>query len=461
MAQTTVPNTTRERAGQIVAELAERLADPDRVAAAATAPDNVDYWAGLPAPQPPWTGLSLAEGHTGVALLYAELSHTTPGHRTTTHAHLTTAVQLATAARDPSTSRVVEGLFSGPPSLAFAACIGQHDPNDYVKLLDQLDEQVTTRLRALLAQEEERLSTRHAGAPMEAYDTINGASGLGRYLLLRQPRHRELLADTLSYLVRLTRPVEVDGHTVPGWWAPLWGLPGELGLDSNPRIARGHFNPGLAHGICGPLALLALSWQADIRVPGQEEAIAQIANHLLAFQPESGLWPTTIGFDEFIATSRHAPTADNNPISWCYGTPGVARVLYLAGRALNRDDWQQQAIQALDNALALAAPPHITDCTLCHGWAGLLQITWRIAHDSADQRLTKQLSELARPILAAYDADLPFGFYYGRSLRRPGWRVAPHQAGFLKGAAGIALALHTYATDREPSRNWDAALLIS
>jgi hypothetical protein len=460
MAQTTVADTTRERAGQVVAELAERLADPDRVAVAATAADNVDYWAGLPAPQSPWTGLSLAEGHAGVALLYAELAHTTPEHRKTTHAHLATAARLATAAHDPFTSREMVGLFSGAPSLAFAARIGQYDPSDYAKLLDRLDEQVTARLRALLAQEEERLNSGRAGAPMDAFDTINGLTGLGRYLLLRQPHHRELLVRALSYLVQLTRPVEVHGHTVPGWWAPLWQLPEEFRLDTDPSIARGHFNPGVAHGICGPLALLALSCQADIRVPGQEEAIGQIVNHLLRFQPESGLWPTTIGFDEFIANSSQAPAADNNPTSWCYGTPGIARALYLAGRALNRHDWQQQAIQALDKALALA-PPYITDSTLCHGWAGLLQITWRIAHESADQRLIKWLPDLARPILSAYEAELPFGFEYKRSLRQPGWRVAPHQAGFLKGAAGIALALHTYATDKEPFRNWDAALLLS
>jgi class I lanthipeptide synthase len=436
--KTAVPDTTRERAGQIVAELAERLADPDRVAAAATTPDNLDYFPGMPAPQPPWTGLSLSEGHAGVALLYAELAHATPRHRATTHTH------LATAARDLSTYHA-RNLVAGAPSLAFAACIGQHDPNDYLKLLDRLDRYVTTPLRALLAQEEER---------MDAYDTLHGASGLGRYLLLRQPRHRELLADTLSYLVRLTRPVEAHGHTVPGWWVPI-----QPALDADPRFARGHFNLGLAHGICGPLALLALSWQADVHVPGQEEAIVRIANHLLAFQLDGGLWPGVIGFDEYIVDSP-APTADDKMVAWCYGTGGVVRALYLAGRALGRHDWQQTAVRALGNALT-CQPLEITDCSLCHGWAGLLQTTWRTAHDSADERLTKQLPELARPILAAYAADLPFGFYYERPNLRPGRRLAPHRAGFLEGAAGIALALHTYATDREPSRNWDAALFLS
>jgi hypothetical protein len=463
--QTSVADTTtRELAGQLAIEIAERLADPDRVATAATAADNVDYWAGLPAPQPPWTGLSLAEGHAGVALLYAELAHTAPEHRKTAHAHLASATRTASRELNPFTSREVVGLFSGASALAFAACISQYEPSDYATLLDRLDQNVTAVLRAVLDQEEERLRSGRAGAPMEAFDTINGATGIGRYLLLRQPQHRELLVRTLSYMVGLTQSVEVHGHTVPGWWAPLWQLPEQLGIDvdaADPLIARGHFNPGVAHGICGPLALLALGYQAGIRVPGHEEAIGRIADHLIHFQPESGLWPTTISFDDFIADSSQVPAADNNPTSWCYGTPGVARALYLAGRALDRQDWQQRAIRALDTSLTLAGPPYITDATLCHGWAGLLQITWRTANESGDEGLIARLPGLVEPILSSYDADLPFGFTYERSLRQQGWQVAPHQAGLLKGAAGIALALHAYATGTPPARNWDAALLLS
>lgn len=38
--------------------------------------------------------------------------------------------------------------------------------------------------------------------------------------------------------------------------------------------------------------------------------------------------------------------------------------------------------------------------------------------------------------------------------------VAPDRAGFLEGAAGIALALHGYANDEPAKTGWDTALLL-
>ncbi|MFJ9855388.1 hypothetical protein [Streptomyces sp. NPDC101150] len=84
------------------------------------------------------------------------------------------------------------------------------------------------------------------------------------------------------------------------------------------------------------------------------------------------------------------------------------------------------------------------------------------------RRLREPLPGLAAPVLDAHDPALRCGFRY----RRPGYQeghrdgrstgraLAPHRAGFLGGAAGVALALHTYATGRAPEARWDAALLL-
>jgi class I lanthipeptide synthase len=58
--------------------------------------------------------------------------------------------------------------------------------------------------------------------------------------------------------------------------------------------------------------------------------------------------------------------------------------------------------------------------------------------------------------LAAFEPGTPFGFTSShprtaRPLDRPG---------FLDGSAGIALALHAYATGQRPRTGWDAALLL-
>ncbi|WP_240647109.1 hypothetical protein [Streptomyces globisporus] len=64
----------REAAVRVVAEVADRLADPERVARIAGVPDNLMHYPGDP--QPVWDPLQLSDGHPGVALLYAELAVT-------------------------------------------------------------------------------------------------------------------------------------------------------------------------------------------------------------------------------------------------------------------------------------------------------------------------------------------------------------------------------------------------
>lgn len=434
----------RERAARIVADLAARLADPEHVAAAAITPDNVDFLPGMSAPASPWGTLGLGEAQAGVVLLYAELSHQDSGFRSVAHRHLTRAARGLAGPPAP-------GLFGGAASLAFAACVARHSESDYAGLLDALDAQVTDTLRELLGAERERLRAGRPGVRMSAYDAIVGATGLGRYLLLRGDPHRALLADTLSYLVDLTHPVVANGHTVPGWWVPV--EPGR-----GPQFPGGHFNLGMAHGISGPLALLSLAWRAGVRVPGQQDAIARIAEHLLEWRTDSGLWPGIVDFGTFTGSlARHEHHSEM--IAWCYGTPGTARALHLAGLALGRQRWLRVAVDTLLTAVGEPADT-ITDASLCHGWAGVLHTADLVARDSADPHLTARLPRLLAPILDAYDPELPFGFRYERPKLQAGLLQAPHRASFLEGAAGIALALHAYASGGVTAAPWDAALLL-
>ncbi|MGX1756530.1 lanthionine synthetase C family protein [Streptomyces lydicus] len=440
---------TRGRARRIVAELAERLSCPDPVVVTAAARGDTVSSPDSGMPQSPVSGPTLAAGHSGAALLYAELSHVTPAFRKTAHAHL--AVALSTVGSQPGV-----GLYDGVTSLAFAARVTRHSPQDYATLLDQLDEQVIAGLRAVLDTESARLDAGHAGVAMRTYDTISGVTGIGRYLLLRRDCHHEPLAECLSYLVRLVRPVRAHGVRVPGWWVPTG--PSIL---RDARFPRGHFNLGAAHGICGPLALLALAHESGVRVPGQSEAIRCLAEHVLSFRLEGGRWPRVLGFDDFVADSPGPVSGSGaTAVGWCYGTPGVARALYLAGRALNEPGWRDTATQSLTDTLLALTHHQVGNASLCHGWAGLLQIAWRMADDSADVRLAGLLPRLAGRLIDAYDPGLPYGFSHHRPTLKSGQPLPPHSPGFLEGATGIALALHTYATGRSPSCPWDAALLL-
>ena len=75
----------------------------------------------------------------------------------------------------------------------------------------------------------------------------------------------------LAYLVRLTKPVTVHGRNLPGWWSPV-----SPGGRVDAAFPGGHANTGMAHGITGPLTLLAAALRRGIAVEGHIEAIERI-----------------------------------------------------------------------------------------------------------------------------------------------------------------------------------------
>ncbi|WP_163506608.1 lanthionine synthetase C family protein [Fodinicola acaciae] len=421
----------RERASGIVAELAARLADPDAVAAVASAPDNLHD--ALPRPVPVWLPDTLGEGHPGVALLFAELAATDPAMRRAAHGHLAAASRAIGGVRTQ--------LFMGAASVGYAGHVAAASYGGYTAMLERLDEHVATAgVRQASAYRDDVETGRSPGGGR--LDLISGITGVGRYLLARGLA--EPLAEVLACLVAagLAPDVRVDGVPVAACWSS--------------DNAGGGVDLGIAHGVSGPLALLALSWRAGVRVGGQDAAIERIVGILdrwLVEDDAGPYWPAWVS----VADHREPPERTRGRDAWCYGAGGISRALFLAGAALDRPDWRKLAIAALRGAVQTADYPAIRDAGLCHGWSGLLQITVRMAGDTGDPGLWSAADALAVRTMDDYDAECPFGFRYAPY-------VAPRPAdrpGFVGGAAGIALALHTYAAGEPPRTPWDAALLLA
>ncbi len=74
--------------------------------------------------------------------------------------------------------------------------------------------------------------------------------------------------------------------------------------------------------------------------------------------------------------------------SWCYGTPGQARAQQLAGLALGDQERMRVAERALAGCvLDQQVTGLLTDASLCHGWAGVVQALWRAASDALNPQL--------------------------------------------------------------------------
>jgi hypothetical protein len=432
-----------DRALAVVARLAERLRDPDlvsrRTVMVLPAPPGGDQRhrhelrPGLPPRD------SLANGLTGVCLLFAELGGREGGYGNIVHRFLGRAGQVLS----PSGQGLLGSNLAG---LAFAARAAARRPGDYARLLITLDRHLREEVRALTAEEHRRLREGRAGTRIMRFDTVSGLAGLGGYFLARGDG--ETLRPVLTCLSALADPVTLDGEQVPGWWV---AEPPTVVSDL-ADYPRGHVNLGMAHGIGGPLALLALAWRSGQRVPEQKDAMERIVEQLLACRGGDGtgrFWPSCLAPHDFEAKSF---AGGGDRVAWCYGTPGMARAVYLAALALGRADWAAEAVTMLRASLSRPRP-QAYDCTMCHGWAGLLHIATLMARDTGDDGLAATARRLASEIVRRFDSEAPFGYRYWADGK------GADQPGFLTGATGIALALLAF-TDGRVTSGWDRCLLL-
>jgi len=372
------------------------------------------------------------DGSAGKALLFGQLDRIAPGEGWDRHAHeaLTDAVRGI-----ESTGRNHPGLFIGHTGVAAAAAYLSREGTRYGGLLATLDCQIS----AAVAEQSEVFVKSPAHQPFEAFDLIYGLAGTNRYLLERdQPK--------LAGLVALCD----SGPDEPNWFTPPEAIREETAIAQ--WYDGGVYNCGLAHGIPGPLAILAIAFTRGYAVPRQAEAIARVADWLTANRAD----------DEWGANWTSCVTPGGPPeipahSAWCYGSPGVAYALWLAGTAIDDAKLRELAIEAMAAVYRRPWPVRqIGDSPgLCHGVAGLLQITLRFANHTGEPLFTNAAGELTERLLKLYRPEVPTG-YYSHSKSNGSVREHP---GLLDGASGVALALLAASTGTEPV--WDHALLLS
>jgi lantibiotic biosynthesis protein len=373
---------------------------------------------------------NLGTGAAGTALLHIARAHAGLGNWATAHWWATAMTrQPITVAPDAS------GLFDGPMAVAYALRTARQDA--YAGALDTLDRHVNALTQCRLARAHERIDRAELPA-MREYDLISGLTGTGAYLLHRGGDDG-LLKAVLGYLVRLTTSIPSAAGSLPGWWTSHG--PSDR---PEPDWIGGHANLGMAHGIAGPLALLSIAARRDIIVSGQLDAIHQIGAWLDSWRIGTDThtwWPGMISLPEYRDQAVHHASVQRP--SWCYGTPGLARAQQLAAIATGNKSRQQSAenalVECLDDPRQLAL---LTDATVCHGLAGVVLTTWRIAADAPDRvDLAAQLTRLRDGLTDQLHRGEP-----------------PTRDGLLEGRPGGDLVEHIVR--RPPDIPWDACLLL-
>ncbi|QCX77839.1 Nisin biosynthesis protein NisC [Streptomyces sp. YIM 121038] len=365
---------------------------------------------------------SLAHGALGSALLHVERARRGTGDWIEVHRALSEIGPLIDG-RDAN-------LFLGAPAMTLVLHLAADGTDRYAGALHTLDGVVAAHARQRLTAAHARIDAGRRPTFAE-YDLFRGLTGIGALLLRRDPHGAELKG-ILEYLVRLTEPITAAGETLPGWWV------GHAPASDTTATPGGHANAGLAHGITGPLALLALALRAGVSVDGHQTTMLRICRWLDQIRQSDyhgTRWP------RWISHRGPAPAQPTTP-SWCYGTPGLARAQQLVGIVLEDGDRKRMAERALLHCLSDPGQlDKVADRGLCHGFGGLLRTAQRVAQDA--------------------EAPAIFGDRISLITGRVLTVDAPDETGFLTGKVGAALAFQDAESSTEPQGQWDTCLLLT
>lgn len=426
------------RAKKVADEIAEVLRSPEGVGTVRGTDDRNG-----PAS---WKDCSVGSGYAGISMLYSgRIPEEGDAAKIAAHQYLARASGFLQGGRGTGTL----GIFYEVCGLGFALMLARETTGGgYTKALNALDSEVCAGARHFCD-----LVEAVPLGPMARYDVIDGLAGIGRYLLMRGCG-ADILTRVLTALVDMMAPVPHEGLLVPGFWSTT---PPSRNPEAHLELQEfGHLNLGLAHGIAGPLALLSLCELRGVTVAGQREAVCSLMDTLETFRKEDRygtFWPNTVSLEQW---DRGDSPAVRGRASWCYGAPGVSRAVSLAAAALGNTEWQRTAERSVESILRVPLDDWgVSHWSLCHGWAGAMQVLRYFTDGPHGDRVWHVIDALADRALSEIETEgLPV-FEMGQENLALG--VSP--AGFLEGAAGLALALDDYA-GRQFDFPWDAALML-
>lgn len=439
---------------QLVKKIGDRMRDPDRVSQILLHPGNRNEDPIFKEQLNHRLSDNLLEEYRGALLLLAQLDRLFPDEQwdAAVHAYVIKMKEVIEKKGVFSLS-----LFGGIAGIAFALHRASRGGTRYQRMIASLEEEILKSIdQDYLFPLEENFK---AGEPSSValYDLIQGITGIGVYCLnnLQNPSFAKLAERIARSLIDLSKPLEVEGYSVPGWYVPSRY---QFLKEDRQKYLKGNFNLGLSHGIPGPLAYLSSAALRGVEVEGQKAAIQVMADWIKGHREEEqgiSFWGSYVSFEEetegLIRTSKRKS-------GWCYGTAGVARALFLAGKALGSEELKTFAADSFSSIFVQSRQVwNLSSPTFCHGIAGLLLTTWTMYEDIRSTLLKQQVDRLKDILLGYYHEDYPFGFKNMEPCNKGGF-VEISQLGLLEGVSGILLTLLSL---EGLSIGWHAPLLIS
>ena len=273
------------------------------------------------------------------------------------------------------------------------------------------------------------------------FDFLQGAVGIGLYLLDRYPR--QTAADSLSALLDA-----LERHAVSG---PNGTIHWQTVLD--PSDGSKGCNLSLSHGMSGIANLLTRMATIEAFNQRATSLITGACRYLLERQFDN---PGQNSMFPSFFSQKYPPTYSR--LAWCYGDLGIAIGFSHAARATGDDRWHDMAKKIFTHSATRQEPQHtgVNDACVCHGSAGNAHIFNRAFQTYGNETFREAAIYWLNDSLL--HARYPDG-YAGYKMRHPeikgGWQP---EADLLEGIAGIGLVFIAAVSAIEPA--WDQSLMI-
>lgn len=244
---------------------------------------------------------------------------------------------------------------------------------------DSVNKLLLTNLQAYLMSKRKK----HKKNDMNDFELIYGLSGPLRYILdIGQTKQSCItIMQLVDALVVRSHKKILCGGTIPGWhYYPSSYEKASLPFDST----NGCINYGVSHGMGGPLIALSLAYKHGLHSSDLREAIEGIVTEYLDatyYVDNIIYWPSQISAEQYLAKSGLQLQATR--MSWCYGSVGILRALYIHSVALSNKEIEKFCV----HEMIKIAQMNITDYQLslpiiCHGLAGVAAIMNEMYNDT-------------------------------------------------------------------------------
>lgn len=361
---------------------------------------------------------------------------------------------------EKSENRISMGLFGGLTDVGFAVYHINKIGFKYNKFQASINNFIIKYVYELI----NYIKVNQGKVHPSSYDAISGLSGIVSYLLFFKDDiyYVQVIKDITNALISITEYVELNEDFFPGWYVTKENM----FLDSEREYyTEGLFNYGLSHGASGILAALSLILINKIEVDGQREAIARLLDEYkrTQFKQKSGYsyWPEKIRKQEY---KSKCYTKARTRASWCYGTPGIARSIYLGGKSISDQESISIAMNAFNDLCMMQDEDYmLISPIICHGYAGIVVSIDAMYLDTKESFLNIGRKKIFEQILKFYDIEAKYGFIHFEhnkfNLEKSNFIRKIDSLSLIEGNIGIILSLLLIL--RSSKTNWQRHILIN